>query len=271
MAVIGSIIGDIIGSQYEFQLPDEFNPKNAELFSDKCKFTDDTVMTLATKYAILNNKTFTEAYQLFGRKYEDVGYGGFFRVWILEDNPEPYGSFGNGSAMRVSYIGEHFESVIDVIEYAKKSAECTHNHDEGIKGAITTAKCIWMAKTGHTKGDIYNYAISQYPASDYMYSPQYSIDSIKDNYKWNDICQDSVPVAIRCVLEANSYIEFIRNVFKLKCDMDTICAIGGGIAEELFGGTGLDNNNILKGYLTNELYQLCINKKINNQRGIYDE
>lgn len=115
-----------------------------------------------------------------------------------------------------------------------------------------------MAKTGHTKADIYDYTIKQYPATDYMYSPEYSIDSIKEKYKWSDTCQDSVPVAIRCVLEANSYIEFIRNAFKLKCDMDTICAIGGGIAEELFHGTGLDNKTILKKYLTDELYKLCI-------------
>lgn len=119
--------------------------------------------------------------------------------------------------------------------------------------------CIWMAKKGYTKADIYDYAIKQYPAMDYMYSPEYSIDSIKEKYKWSDTCQDSVPVAIRCVLEADNYIEFIRNVFKLKCDMDTICAIGGGIAEELFGTTGLDNDAILKQHLTEDLYKLCMN------------
>jgi len=259
MAIIGSIIGDIIGSQYEFKLPDNFNPKNAELFSDKCRFTDDTVMSLATKYAIINNKSFAESYQLFGRKYEEVGYGGFFRAWIFEDNPLPYGSFGNGSAMRVSYVADHFKSQKAIIEYARKSAECTHNHTEGIKGAVATAMCIWMAKKGYTKADIYDYAIKQYPATDYMYSPEYSIDSIKEKYKWSDTCQDSVPVAIRCVLEADNYIEFIRNVFKLKCDMDTICAIGGGIAEELFGTTGLDNDAVLKQYLTEDLYKLCMN------------
>ena len=258
MALTGSIIGDIIGSQYEFKLPENFNPKSAELFSDKCRFTDDTVMSLATKYAIINNKTFANSYQLFGRKYEEVGYGGFFRNWIFEDNPSPYGSFGNGSAMRISYIADYFNNQDKIIKYTQKSAECTHNHSEGIKGAVTTAMCIWLAKKGYTKTDIYHYAVKQYPATDYIYSTEHSIDFIKDKYKWADTCQESVPVAIRCVLEADNYIEFIRNVFKLRCDMDTICAIGGGIVEELFGSTDLDNDTILKKYLTKDLYELYI-------------
>lgn len=258
MAIIGSIIGDIIGSQYEFKKDDNFDADKSAMFTDNCRFTDDTVMTLATKYALLNNVSFVKAYQLFGRKYEDVGYGGFFMLWISEESPKPYGSYGNGSAMRVSYVADHFNEIEDVLKYAEKSAECTHNHLEGIKGAQVIAKCIWMAKNGFTKTDILEYATENYPESEYAYSPKYSINSIKDIYKWNDTCQGSVPVAIRCVYEANSYKEFIRNVFKLNCDMDTICAIGGGIAEELFGGTGLDNKAILKKYLTKELYELCM-------------
>lgn len=256
MAIKGAILGDIIGSQYEFTRPKDFDATTAELISDNCKFTDDTVMTLATKYAILHNKSFTEAYQYFGNKYRNVGYGGMFSQWIDEDIPQPYGSFGNGSAMRVSYIADHYKKKEDVLNYAKLSAECTHNHKEGIKGAQVTAVCIWMAKNGFSKTDILNYALENYPCREYLYNPTRSIDEIKEEYKWNETCQGSVPVAIRCVFEANNYIEFIRNVFKLKCDTDTICAIGGGIAEELFHGTGLDDDRILKEYLSEELYQL---------------
>lgn len=258
MAIIGAIIGDIIGSQYEFKLPEGFNAEKAELLTENCKFTDDTVMSLATKKAVIENQPFEKVYQEFGRKYEYVGYGGMFRAWIHEEEPLPYGSYGNGSAMRVSYIADHFKSQNDVLKYARQSAECTHNHAEGIKGAQVTANAIWMAKNGAEKHEIFNYALREYPSNAYVYSPAFSIDYIKETYKWNETCQGSVPVAIRCVCEADSYIEFIRNVFKLKCDMDTICAIGGGIAEELFGGTGLDNETILKKYLTKELYDLLI-------------
>lgn len=254
MAIKGAIIGDIIGSQYEFKKPKEFNYQTAPLFSEKCRFTDDTILTLATKSAILHNTSFAEAYKTFGRKYEEVGFGGFFYHWLMDDTLEGYNSFGNGSAMRVSYVADYYNKLEDVLKYSEKTAICTHNHPEGIKGAKVIAKCIWMAKNGLSKEEILKYAIEQYPSEQYIYSPQYSIKDIKDRYKWNDTCQGSVPVAIRCVYESNTYIEFIRNVFKLNCDMDTICTIGGGIAEELFGGTGLKDDDILKKFLDDELY-----------------
>lgn len=234
MAIKGAILGDIIGSQYEFKRPDNFDSKIAALLSDKCKFTDDTVMSIATKYAIEHNIPFAQAYQFFGLKYRDVGYGSRFAEWIDEQEDEPYGSYGNGSAMRVSFIADYFNTIDKVIEYAEKSAECTHNHPEGVKGATVTAMCIWMAKNGHTRDEILQYAIMQYPKEKYVYSTALTLDEIKKNYHWNETCQGSVPVAIRCVYEANSYAEFIRNVLSLKCDTDTLCAIGGGIAEELF-------------------------------------
>lgn len=234
MAIKGAILGDIIGSQYEFKRPDNFDCKTATLLSDKCKFTDDTVMSIATKYAIEHNIPFAQAYQFFGLKYRDVGYGSRFAEWIDEQEDEPYGSYGNGSAMRVSFIADYFNTIDKVIKYAEKSAECTHNHPEGVKGATVTAMCIWMAKNGHTQDDILQYAIKYYPKEKYSYSAAFSLDEIRQNYCWNETCQGSVPVAIRCVCEANSYTEFIRNVLSLKCDTDTLCAIGGGIAEELF-------------------------------------
>lgn len=243
MAIKGAIIGDIIGSQYEFHKPENFDNKTAILLSENLKFTDDTVLSLATKYAIHNNIDFAEAYKFFGLKYRDAGYGGSFCDWLDGNSIEPYGSYGNGSAMRVSYIADYYDSMQDIIENAIKSSECTHNHPEGVKGAVVTAMCIWMAKHGNSKEDILKYAISQYPKEKYAYSPEYTIDEIKEGYHWNATCQGSVPVAIRCVYEANSYTEFIRNVLRLNCDTDTICAIGGGIAEELFDNSEDDIYN----------------------------
>lgn len=259
MAIIGTIIGDIIGSQYEFKKPDGFDYKTAPLFSEKCRFTDDTVLALATKNAILNKIPFCESYKNYGRKYESIGFGGFFYHWLMDDTLEAYNSFGNGSAMRVAYVSDYYDKLEDILKYSEQTAICTHNHPEGVKGAKVIAKCIWMAKNDISKEEILKYAIEQYPPEQYIYSPQYKIDDIKDKYKWNDTCQGSVPVAVRCVYEASTYIEFIRNVFKLNCDMDTICAIGGGIAEELFGGTGLNDDEILKKFLDDELY-LLLNK-----------
>lgn len=236
MAIKGAILGDIIGSQYEFKKPKDFDYKTALLLSDNCKFTDDTVLSLATKYAIENEADFSTAYKLFGLKYRGVGYGARFCEW-LDESPKPYGSYGNGSAMRVSYIADRFDNIEDVIKFATKSAECTHNHLEGIKGAVTTAVCILMAKQGCSKEEILKYAIAQYPKKHYAFSPAFNLVEIRDRYIWNETCQGSVPVAIRCIYEANNYTEFIRNVFSLNCDTDTLCAIGGGIAEELFDNT----------------------------------
>ena len=138
MAIIGSILGDIAGSQYEFPItrPTRLDWRYCNLFTDRCKFTDDTVMTLAVKFAIKNNKSFGEVYRNLGRKYQEVGYGEKFRDWLSRDDDKAYYSFGNGAAMRCSYIGEYFDSENEVEEWAIKSAECTHNHPEGIKGAI---------------------------------------------------------------------------------------------------------------------------------------
>ena len=239
MALRGAIIGDIIGSQYEFKRPAGFDYKTADLLTDKCRFTDDTVMSLATKYAVKhcwrsNGIDFTSAYDELGNRYINVGYGSYFKRWLKERRAEPYGSYGNGSAMRVSYIGECFDSISDVDTYAALSAACTHNHPEGILGATVTAHCIWMAKHNYTKEDILAYASVFYPKKNYAFSCMYPLDEIRETYHWDVTCQGSVPAAIRCVYEANNYTEFVRNVFSLNCDTDTLCAIGGGIAEELF-------------------------------------
>lgn len=239
MAIKGAIIGDIIGSQYEFQRPADFDNKTALLLTEKCEFTDDTVLTLATKYAILHDKPFAEVYAEFGKKYRHKGFGGMFLEWLDSEDKQPYGSYGNGSAMRISYLSDCYGKGYDLlVKKTRESAKCTHNHPEGIKGAVVTACCIAMARQGKSKEDILQYGIEQYPESQYAYSPKIPLAEMREYYKWNDYCQGCVPAVIRCIYEANSYTEFIRNVLSLKCDTDTLCAIGGGIAEELF-----DNSN----------------------------
>lgn len=256
MSIIGAIIGDIAGSQYEFKRPENFDYTTAELFTDNCRFTDDTVMTLAVKKAITEGRPFEKVLREVGLQYLDSGYGGRFFFWLLDEEAEAYGSYGNGSAMRVSYVADHLDNFKDVVELATSSAECTHNHPEGIKGAVVTATCIWMAKHGHSKDTILHYVNTSYPKDMYPFSSECSLEEIRDQYKWDETCQGSVPVAMRCVFEANSYVEFIRNVFSLPCDMDTLCAIGGSVAEELFGGTGLNNKEILERYLDKELLSI---------------
>lgn len=286
MAIKGAIIGDIIGSAFEFNnilAKENIRPqdivlsikdgtiycgindnKTAILSTKDFEFTDDTVLTLATKYAILHGKTFGECYNKFGNKYRHKGFGGMFLEWLDSEDKQPYGSYGNGSAMRISYLadcyGRGYSSLVDKV---RESAECTHNHPEGIKGAIVTAVCIAMAKQGRSKEDILTFSICEYPKEQYAYSPEIPLSEMREYYAWNDYCQGSVPAAIRCVYEAKSYTEFIRNVLSLKCDTDTLCAIGGGIAEELFDNSAdpilTHADEILNKYLDD--YLLDILKK----------
>lgn len=258
MAVIGAVLGDISGSQYEFSRPENLDTLNCELFTEKCKFTDDTVMTLGVKKAILEKKDLKNTMRELGRLYPDSGYGGNFYHWIFDSDPKPYNSFGNGSAMRVSFVGEYFEDVSDVIREAKKTAVVSHNHPEGIKGAVVTAVCIWMAKHGKTKQDIYEYVLEQYPAEKYEFSIDKNLKYLEKHYKWNETCMASVPVAMRCFYESSSFETFMRNIFRLHCDSDTLGAIGGAVAEEFYHGTGFDSESILRKYLDDRLYKILI-------------
>ena len=139
----GSILGDIAGSRFEFSRPDGFDSKQETLFANSCFYTDDTVMTVATKYAILKKVPYAKAYGLFGRKYPTAGYGTMFKQWLDSHSERGYFSYGNGGAMRVSFVGEYFDTLERVKEEAEKSANCTHNHPEGIKGAVATAVCVF--------------------------------------------------------------------------------------------------------------------------------
>lgn len=161
--------------------------------------------------------------------------------------------------MRVSAAGWLYSTIERTREVAEATAAVTHNHPEGIKGAVVTATCIWMAKHGKSKQEIYDYVLSEYPADLYEYSIGYSLDEIRPRYKWNESCQGSVPAAMRCFYESTDYESFMRNIYSLPCDNDTFGAIAGGVAEEFYHGFGdIDAEGILKKHLTDDLYEILM-------------
>ena len=228
----GAIIGDICGSYYEFG-DHRTKSKNPFLFMNGSKFTDDTVMTIATmKWYIDDKKNPIETYyRWYGLKYPKAGYGGKFRNWLTDSKMDPYGSFGNGSAMRVSPVAWMNNCLKDVLKDAKITAECTHNDPEGIKGAQATASAIYLARIGQTK----NY-IKAYISNNFGYDLERKLDDIRPNYHFDSTCQGSVPEAIICFLEGRSYEETIKLAISLGGDADTQAAIAGSIAEAYYGG-----------------------------------
>ena len=260
MAVKGAVLGDILGSQYEFDRPLDLDWKNVPLISGlPMGFTDDTVMTLAIKKAIVEGLDLTDTMVRIGRRYPNCGYGGRFYSWINDEDHRPYNSWGNGSAMRVAFVGEHYEDYDEMQRMAEDTAAVSHDHPEGIKGAVVTATCIWMARHGKTRQEIYEYVLEQYPVNKYEYSIGYSLDEIRPRYIWNESCQDSVPAAMRCFYESSDYESFIRNIYSLQCDSDTFGAIAGGVAEEFYGGFGdVDAEGILEEHLDHDLMEILI-------------
>lgn len=256
MAIIGAVLGDIAGSIWEFRRPKDLDWEHIDLFTDDCFFTDDTVLTVATKYALQNNISFKKAYHKFGNRYPNCSYGCGFESWLGSKWSKPYNSFGNGAAMRVSPVVDIVDNYDAVIWEASQTALCTHNHPEGIKGATVTAVCSWMAKTGASKTEIEEYASRQYSSKEYRFPVSMTLKELREKYRWDVTCQGSVPVAIRCFLDSENYESFIRNVLSLPCDTDTLCAIGGGIAEEFYHGTGFDEDKLLKRYLDEYLYEI---------------
>jgi ADP-ribosylglycohydrolase len=183
--IIGSIAGDIIGAPYEWN---RIKTTEFPLFSAESDFTDDTVMTIAVADSILSGKDFAAMMRDYGRRYPDRGYGGFFRRWLRSDSPQPYGSFGNGSAMRASPTGFAASTLEEALELAKRSAEVTHNHPEGIKGAQATAAAIYLARTGHTKAQIRDYVTRTFG-----YDLNFTLDEIRPRYRFNETCQQPCP------------------------------------------------------------------------------
>lgn len=256
--MIGAIIGDIVGSRFEF---DNIKTKDFDLFTTECDFTDDTVMTLAVAKALLrhNNgadfkETLINTMHEVGNKYQDCGYGGRFLDWIVDERTEPYNSCGNGSAMRVSSAGLYATSLSEAEELAKISAEVTHNHPEGIKGAKAIAGAIFLAKVGTSKAEIRQYIVDNYYALDF------TLDEIRPTYQYEIVCQTSVPQAIQAFLEAESFEDAIRNAISIGGDSDTVAAICGSIAEAYYG-VDEDIKDTALSYLDDyllDIYEECI-------------
>lgn len=234
----GAILGDIIGSPFEFDRGDK--TKDFKLFSRRSHFTDDSVMTLAVCEALLKvgqDATVKEiedavisSMQSWGRRYPHEGYGGYFRCWLTARHPEPYNSFGNGSAMRVSAAGWLYDSLEKTRVVAKATANVTHNHLEGIKGAEATASAIFMARNGSSKEEI-----KKYIENEFHYDLNRTLDEIRPSFHMDETCQKTVPEAIIAFLEARDFEDAIRNAVSLGGDTDTLGAITGSIAEAYFG------------------------------------
>ncbi len=226
--MIGAIAGDIAGSIYEF------HPQKREdipLFTKNSFYTDDSVMTIAAAEALLQQSSYQEAYLKYGHLYPHAGYGGMFRKWLASDQPMPYNSFGNGSAMRVSAVGWAFDTIDEVLAEAKKSALPTHNHPEGIKGAQATALAILFARQGMKKEEIRD-AITER----FAYDLNRTVDSIRPGYQFNETCQETVPEALIAFFDASDYEDTLRKAISLGGDADTLACIAGSVAEAYYAG-----------------------------------
>ena len=234
----GAILGDIIGSPYEFDRGNK--SKDFPLFSRNSKFTDDSVMTLAVADAFLSiapntddadiRRRLIQSMQFYGQTFPHAGYGGMFRRWLKDTNPQPYVSYGNGSAMRVSSAAWLFDDLQTVRHMARLSAEVTHNHPEGIKGAEATASAIYLARTCSTKAEI-----KAYIEANFHYDLSRSCDEIRPAYRHVESCQETVPEAITAFLEGESFEDVIRTAVSLGGDCDTLTCIAGSIAEGFYG------------------------------------
>lgn len=229
--IIGAVCGDIIGSIWEFN---PIKTKDFELNEQELTFTDDTVLTLSVASWLINDENHSKATLIkeiksFCNIYPYAGYGGRFTRWVMSNDVNPYKSWGNGSAMRVSPVAWVEDSLEDVQKLAEISAEVTHNHPEGIKGAEATATAIYLARTGESKEYIKNYIEKKY-----NYNLSRSLDSIRPDYTFEVSCQKSVPESIICFLEADSYMDTVRNAISLGGDADTQAAISGSIASAVY-------------------------------------
>jgi ADP-ribosylglycohydrolase len=226
--MLGAIAGDVIGSVYEWR---PIKSTEFPLFSSHNTFTDDSVLTVAVAEALLQGSGYAAVLQAYYQRYPHAGYGGSFQNWASSGSSEPYNSWGNGSAMRVSPVGWARDTLEEVLAEAQRSAEVTHNHPEGIKGAQATAGAVFLARTGHSKE-----AIQATIAQRFGYDLDTPLDVIRPGYTFDVSCQGSVPQAIRAFLEAADYEDTVRQAISLGGDSDTQAAIAGGIAEAFYGG-----------------------------------
>jgi ADP-ribosylglycohydrolase len=249
--MLGAIIGDIVGSRFEFN---NHRNKDFDLFSKGCFVTDDSIMTLAVAKAILAcngnceqlGENAIRYMQTIGRKYPDCGFGGMFKKWVFDNDPKPYNSFGNGAAMRVSPCGFIARSEDEAILLSQKVTEITHNHPEGLKGAEAIVVAAFLAYNGATKDEIKGRIEKDY------YKLDFDLNGIRENYKFNESCQETVPQAIKAFIESVSFEDAIRNAVSIGGDSDTLAAITGGIAEAYYG-IPLDLKQKALMYLDHEL------------------
>ncbi|MBQ8497746.1 MAG: ADP-ribosylglycohydrolase family protein [Clostridia bacterium] len=256
--MFGAIYGDIVGSVYEFR---NLKDKKAPHFINGCHFTDDTVMTLAVADALLQckdaandienfKKNLVSSMHKLGKAHLKAGYGNRFYTWLVIRCEEPYYSFGNGSAMRVSPVAWYAKTLEETKILAEASASVTHDHPEGIKGAVATACAIWLARNGTRKEDIKAYI------QKYYYSIDFTLDEIRPYYRFDATCQGSVPQALEAFFESESFEDAIRNAISIGGDSDTIAAITGSVAEAYYGMTQTQKEKALS-YLTDDLRDIA--------------
>lgn len=253
--MLGSIIGDIAGSRFEFDRGGW--SKDFKLFTGESEFTDDTVMTVAVAEALMNagkdgslediRRECIKSMRKWGHLYPDAGYGARFICWLYDINPKPYGSFGNGSAMRVSPVGLFYDSLERTREVARATAEVSHNHPEGIKGAECTASVMYMGRKGYSKEEIKEYVVNEFG-----YDLNSTVDELRKHHHHDETCMDSLPKALISFFEGENFEDVIRNAVSLGGDTDTLAAIAGAMAE---GYYGVDKNISIEAesYLTKEI------------------
>ena len=235
--MIGAILGDMIGCPYEF----DRSPKVKEfpLFGSRSQFTDDSVMTVAVAEALMDTPgrtdeeiraALTASMQKWGHLYPYAGYGGMFRRWLQTPDPQPYGSYGNGSAMRVAAAGWLYDTLEETRHIARLTAEVTHNHPEGVKGAEAVAAAVFLAREGHGKEEIRDYIIREFG-----YDLSRTCDEIRPAYRHVESCQETVPEAITAFLEGTGFEDVIRTAVSLGGDCDTLTCIAGSMAEAMYG------------------------------------
>ena len=254
----GAILGDIIGSPYEFDMGDK--TKDFPLFSEESQFTDDTVMTIAVAEAFMDapddengiRQRLIASMQKWGHRYPGAGYGVRFCSWLDSRDPQPYNSWGNGSAMRVSAVAWLFNDLDTVRRMARLSAEVTHNHPEGIKGAEATASAIFLGRTGHSKAEI-----KAYLENEFHYCLSRTCDQIRPGYYHVESCQQTVPEAITAFLEGTDFEDVIRTAVSLGGDCDTLAAIAGSMAEGFYGVPAALRQRCL-GFLTEPLQKVLL-------------
>lgn len=227
--MIGAIVGDVVGSIYEW---DNLRSKEFSLFQETCFFTDDTVCTVALAKCLTDNGNPVEYLQTICQQYPYSGYGGMFREWINLKNPKPYHSFGNGAAMRISSIAFALDDWDEIEKKTVEYTEITHNHPQGIAGALATSEAIFRGKTATDKGYLVDILLKYYPTFDMSET----VDSLRNHYRFNETCQGTVPQAILCVLFSTDFEDAIRNAISIGGDSDTVACIAGAIAEAYYKG-----------------------------------